>query len=262
MTITKRTITRIRNVSEDLFFNYFSYTIRRQVASEELRIYINDRFAKNWYSYQSNWTELRLIKENLLTPHAIVADCGANIGFTSVFFSKQAKNGKVYAFEALPKNAQAIHKNIALNKCDNVEVVNKGVGSHSGVLHFSTFGNGAVASGSKKNTVAVDVVTLDSFFAEKKKPDFLKIDVEGFEYEVLTGAAGILALHPKIALEMHVFTYADKRRQSQALLSLLESNGYGKGMVQYGYEGSVERLENGFDLDRIVQSQLVHFYLY
>jgi hypothetical protein len=91
-----------------------------------------------------------------------------------------------------------------------VEIVGKLLGESAGELMFRENPNdpsvGAVlpvSSAADKHSYAVPVTTLDAFVAENElaRVDFLKVDVEGYELEVLRGGAGMIKKHrPKIAI--------------------------------------------------------------
>jgi len=72
------------------------------------------------------------------------------------------------------------------------------VGAVSGTITFDESSSAVTSSG---NGVDVKVSRLDEY--EHLKPTFLKIDVEGFEMQVLEGAKNILRKRPKLALELH-----------------------------------------------------------
>lgn len=141
-------------------------------------------------------------------------DVGANIGrYSEALLSKT--NAHVIAFEPLPGAFQSLSR-LKSAYPDRLEVINKGLGSKDGVLElFYGSDDSELASFCTEvqqinyvginnvNSIMVPVITLDNYFRESfvdkfEQIDLLKIDAEGYEYEVLAGAQQtILALRPK-----------------------------------------------------------------
>ncbi|SFG93198.1 methyltransferase, FkbM family [Pedobacter insulae] len=122
-------------------------------------------------------------------------DVGANVGSYTLLASSVCK-AKSISFEPIPQTYDILKQNIELNKIVHlVQAENKGVGKEVGNLKFTTNGDTTnhVLIGDDGNTAAVNVpvVTLDGYYPSSK-PALLKIDVEGFETEVLNGASSIL----------------------------------------------------------------------
>jgi FkbM family methyltransferase len=125
-------------------------------------------------------------------------DIGANMGFFSLIAAKLVgPTGFVNAFEPVAENAASIRENVQLNGFTNINTCEVAVGSTSGqaeLLLTDWDGGSTLASSSVKPSEPVSrrnvrVVTLDDFIAEKnlRPPNFVKIDVEGLELEVLQG---------------------------------------------------------------------------
>ncbi|MEA5626099.1 FkbM family methyltransferase [Nostoc sp. UHCC 0251] len=205
------------------------YQIEKNVAGERISLYISDLFAKNWYDrpeYLDHWTELVWLKENALRKGDIVVDCGANIGFTGIFFAKCiGKESKVIGFEALSSNVNMAQINIDINQVNNFEIRNQAVGSHNGIVEFTDYPNGSVGKTEGLQFINVPVITLDEVFSITK-PTFLKIDVEGYEVEVLKGATEILKTKPKLDIEIHCSSFSDRLSSLKELLGLLPLSEY------------------------------------
>jgi len=128
----------------------------------------------------------------LVCKHDVVADIGANIGLTALLFSSLAS--KVFAFEPSPSTYKILSTNLARAGVTNVEAVNIGLGDNTGTKTITFSKNnrsGAYVSDKicpKRGHVTeeIKIDTLDNYFsAQKFRPTFLKIDVEGFEQNVI-----------------------------------------------------------------------------
>lgn len=123
----------------------------------------------------------------------LFVDIGANIGSYTMLASAEI-GAETIAIEPVPETFKNLTRNISLNNISaRVRALNIGLGSSKGTLKFSKSfdtGNHVVADESA-DFVSVDVDSLDSVLAGKC-PALLKIDVEGFETEVLKGAGQVL----------------------------------------------------------------------
>ena len=131
-------------------------------------------------------------------PGATAVDVGANIGFYTLLLSQLvADEGRVLAFEPMPVGLERLRTNLRLNAVRNVEVHEQAVSA--------TSGSGRLFLGPRHHTSisslhpidgadAIDVVctSLDTALAGCPSVDFLKMDVEGAEAEVLRGATETL----------------------------------------------------------------------
>ena len=137
-------------------------------------------------------------------------DAGAFVGDTSLLFSKKIK-GTVYALEALKENCEKLKKTIQLNQIDNIQIVNKAVGSKSGISYISQNQNTnwttmvPIDCREYKNELAVEVTTIDDFVKENGlKISLIKAHVEGMESELVRGAVETLkSQKPTLLIHMH-----------------------------------------------------------
>lgn len=117
----------------------------------------------------------------------VFLDCGAFAGDSAIIFEKEYHPSRVYAFEPNPDNYRYLLETIKLNNLDRVIPVQKGVGKKSGIINYTPFGIASSASeeGSKK----MDIVSIDDFVNEHDLSiGLIKMDVEGYELEALSGA--------------------------------------------------------------------------
>jgi FkbM family methyltransferase len=153
-------------------------------------------------------------------------DVGANCGFYAISRCLNHPHLRAVCFEPQPQTFARIGKNAAANGlAGRVRAVHAAVGARSSEceLHVSAASSmGIVATSATQfldnpATVRVRMLALDDFAAtEGLRPDVLKIDVEGFEVEVIKGAAACLAHAQAVALEFHT---PDLQRQCRELLA-------------------------------------------
>jgi FkbM family methyltransferase len=130
-----------------------------------------------------------------LTPSETFVDVGANIGAYTILASKVI-GSKSISFEPLAKTAERLKDQIQINRIESlVTIKNMGVSSSEGELAF-TKNNDTINKVSliteEEDTELVAVTTLDDAL-DINTQYFLKIDVEGFEYQVIQGAMELLS---------------------------------------------------------------------
>lgn len=146
-----------------------------------------------------------------LKPGDIFLDIGANGGLYSVIASKiVSPTGAVYAFEPGKYELNLLSRNISLNLCKNITVIDKAVGNTSGFVKFAVSHDGAMSSlqetnhpnQSIKEWQLVNMISLDEFIQQSQieKVDFIKIDVEGAEYLVFQGAERVLKSNERLTI--------------------------------------------------------------
>lgn len=146
----------------------------------------------------------------LLRSGDVFYDIGANAGFYTLLAGRLVgPQGRVYAFEPLPVNVESLREQIELNEMFTVEIVTTPVSFEEGRMEFS--------HSERDNSTAhlgpprapdermewIDVTTLDRFAAAHRMPTLVKIDVEGFEGQVLDGATWLLQHGTRFAIELH-----------------------------------------------------------
>src|SRR5215211_7369391 len=172
----------------------------------------------------------------------IVVDVGAHIGKYTIIASKMVgSQGKVTAIEAHPVNYDILKKNIVLNKLDNVIALNYAVhsketkvklyepGQEKGFTIYNTIMTDRTLESKNQKYIEVKANTLDSLLVENgiNQANWIKIDVEGAEYEVLRGAINILSSSKDISLLIEIHNLGVKNKNFyEAIIQLLGSKNY------------------------------------
>ena len=210
-------------VSKNLFDNV-TYTVRNGVNKGLVR-----RGGLGWLPFESTETPEALFWKTLDLRGKVVYDIGAFHGLLTMLFARQAK--AVVAFEPNSRNRQRLLENIRLNSFSNVTVRPYGLSSEAMQAEMSFDSlvpgtaslDGALAQGAEHETIELRVLDEEQGLPG---PDFIKVDVEGFELQVLKGAGRTLERHPDLFLEMHGADPADKRRRVEAIVHHLWERGY------------------------------------
>ena len=160
--------------------------------------------------------ELQAALRVLIPPGAIIYDVGANIGYVSLLLSKAAgETGHVYAFEALPDNAERWRKNVELNGMSArmslfAGAVTQAPGPVRFLVHASSGMGKAAGSAGRDDTyrseISVPGISLDEFVYGQGNPlpQVVKMDIEGGEVLALPGMRRVLAeARPLMLMELH-----------------------------------------------------------
>lgn len=189
--------------------DYSSGTLRK-VTRSNIKYVLDISNIVDWFIY-FNFKELsqqRLI--DLVSPTDIVFDVGGNIGSVALPMALKANEGKVYSFEPFPTTFDRLREHVQLNNLPNLSIFNIGLGNQNGELLFqSNFqGNPGMNRVTDDKSLADSTILttkIDEFCAQHHidKIDLIKIDVEGYEFEVLKGAENVLnQCKPKLFIEL------------------------------------------------------------
>ena len=144
----------------------------------------------------------------------VCMDVGANIGLTTLLMDQSFNGGRILSFEPHPRTFGQMDRNIELNKtgANQIEAFNFALGKAEGDLMFRDVdqyntGNSFLLEGSlaavAQNAIEVPVKTLDQMAGLPDHIDLMKIDVEGFELDVLAGAATTLRTVDVVLIEFN-----------------------------------------------------------
>jgi FkbM family methyltransferase len=174
------------------------------------RYVVNER--SGWAPIYGGWEPAaQEAYRRLVGPGQVAYDLGANTGIHALLLSRLVgPRGAVFAFEPLPENVREIESLRALNAAGNLRVLARAVGAAPGTAAFQAGGHPKqghlVDAGADAGRVLrVAVTTLDAEIAAGlPPPDFVKVDVEGAEADVLDGyAATIARSYPTLAIDLH-----------------------------------------------------------
>lgn len=164
-----------------------------------------------------------------LYPRDVVVDIGANVGAFTIYAAKECCEGKIVAVEPIAENFEVLCENIQLNNLRNVTVKQAALDSTSGTRKF--FVNKSTTSsffwGTPNGTSrSVLTVTLRQLLDEAgiEKVDFLKMDCEGAEFDILMNLdEEMLSKIKRVALEFHDLS---REKSGKELKPYLEKKGF------------------------------------
>lgn len=185
---------------------------------------------------EGNWKFV----SRLLKPGMTFFDVGANQGFYTILASKRVgPQGRVFAFEPATTELRKLRTNLLLNRCHNVVVEPQAVANHQGVTDFylcvdyqssfSSLRQPAEDVTSRTRLMRVPITTLDLYVESNNisSLDFIKIDVEGAELDVLKGAVTVVKeFRPVIMCEIEDRRTRQYGYQAQEILEFLHDCGY------------------------------------
>jgi FkbM family methyltransferase len=169
-----------------------------------------------------------------------VFDVGGYEGIFTLFFARRVgARGQVVTFEPNPRNFKKIAENVRLNGFSHVQLRQVALGSQPGRASLETSIADQIRTEKDVHTVDVEVDTLDRQIASGlPSPDFVKLDVEGLERDVLEGMTTLLNhTRPRLYIEIHG---ADIQRKLENVTSVVEF------LWKAGY--SVQHVESGTHL--------------
>jgi FkbM family methyltransferase len=203
---------------------------------------------------------------------AVVLDIGANMGAFTIPCAKflSGKSGQLIAFEPQRTIYHQLCGNIFLNRLDNVIAHNKAVGSSAGEIsipipnytNFVNVGgfsleekfrilNGTQGSMSHDNEM-INIIILDDF-KTSKPVSLIKLDVEGFELEVIKGGVNFLRENNYPPIVFEVWNEDWFKNERNELLTLIESLGY--EVIKFGnYDHLAQHKLNSLNVNLSIDS--------
>lgn len=238
----KFSIKRIVNYSKRIFGNSEIYNDLYKVSNIDLvRLKSMPRYQATEFiffgnsfnivdadSFLSSYNEIfiqEIYKFKTATVKPIIIDCGANIGLATIYLKMKYPNARLLSFEPDPHIFRALENNINSFKLDDVELYNEAIGAKRESLFFNMEGghSGMLVAKPSKETITLPVTPLKEILEKFSVIDFLKIDIEGHEINVLPSIAEELKKVNVMFLEYH--TFLDQPQQLSVITKIIEDAG-------------------------------------
>lgn len=143
------------------------------------------------------------VMSQCLGPGDVFIDVGSNIGLMTLFAAHAVKStGQVYAFEPDPDTFAMLQQNIQANQCGNVHAFNLGLGTADAIqtlYRLEEYNRGATSflkeNQRPQSSISATITQLDQIVARCQVPPvrMVKIDVEGWELDVLEGGTNLIS---------------------------------------------------------------------
>ena len=210
-----------------------------------------------------------------LPPSPTILDIGANVGLFSLSYAKMFKKAKIHAFEPVPFIYDYLKKNLEINpklgsdidahlfgmsnciECKQLSIPaaqqHERYNDQSDIRLFSVLGQGTEKFDARFTTIDqwVDDFQISSV-------DFIKIDVEGYEYSVLEGAINtLLSFQPIVMFELNQLTLTLSNRTTTEYLRFAEDLNYNVFGLEYGFKAKLLKIDSVEQLDLV--SDLIIF---
>jgi FkbM family methyltransferase len=184
---------------------------RVRVNSSWLYVDLRDNVGVGWPLYINRSYELAetAFFHRILKPGMVFVDIGANVGYFTVLASRLVGDaGTVIAVEPEPKNFELLKRNVNENKLRNVILLNTALGATTGqaelFLSASNYGDHQLyrREDESRQPVSVPLDTLDNALARCNisRVDVIKMDVQGYEYQILAGMRRTLAYNAHLVV--------------------------------------------------------------
>ncbi len=219
--------------------NHYQYTKNsiRKATRHGIKYKLDLSDIVDWFIYFGFQELSRQKLYDLMKADQTIIDIGANIGDVSLHAAQfVGQTGNVHSFEPDPTNYKRFETNLDLNLFSNIHKNKVGLGDKAGTYNIANIDSGNQGmnrivheESSNSKTQQIQVSTLDSYVLEKKldKVDLIKIDVEGFEYNVLKGSKTVIdTFHPTFFIELDDDNLIEQGSSANKLVKLLEDGGY------------------------------------
>ncbi len=170
-----------------------------EIKYEGGTLYIGEKDTAGYSFIPYEVFEREVMRKNIKEGDIII-DIGANVGFYTLLFSKWVgEKGMVYAFEPEKTNFKILKHNVETNRCSNVVCFNlatSDIKEYKELFISDKLGEHSFAS--KTRTIQIcKTDTIDNLF-RNKRIDFIKMDIEGWEYFALKGMKKTIKFNPQV----------------------------------------------------------------
>ncbi len=158
------------------------------------------------------------------TKEPLIIDCGSNIGLSIIYFKRLYPEAKVIGFEPDKDIYKKLQHNVGQFNLSKLELHQKAIWVNNEPLLFQQNGSlgGHITSSESSNTIKIETIRLKDLLHQKV--DFLKIDIEGPEYDIIKDCEELLGNVENIFIEYHSFH--ENEQMVGELIIMLKKSGF------------------------------------
>ncbi len=163
--------------------------------------------SKQLYLHKTREPKTTEVMKEIVEPYMTILEVGANIGYYALMEAHLMDDtGIIYALEPFKTSFDLLNKNIELNNYKSIKTYQLACSNKSGKdklflsPHFNTCN---MANDKDLGYDEVDVISVDEFLKDKKQPDIVRMDIEGYEYYVIPGMKETLKHIKYLVIEWH-----------------------------------------------------------
>ncbi|MCK4575172.1 FkbM family methyltransferase [candidate division WOR-3 bacterium] len=216
-------------------FNRNSRYCKIKVNDSMMYIDFNDGgISRQLYFHKKRERHSTDYMKEIVREQDIIIDIGANSGYYALLESRLAHKGKVYAIEPVPKNAWLLNQNIDLNNYKNISWFPLAIGGGNDEGEMYVYEKGNLCSFTKNiqneyiEKITVPIMTLDSFIEKyvSGDPALIRMDVEGYEYQIIKGMLDILSSGKPLILFIELHPFMMSEYEMHNLIKTLKQNNF------------------------------------
>lgn len=191
----------------------------------ELLIFHNE--SKSWFDNTNvDYIATSMVKKKMIAEGDVVFDLGSNVGAITIVMARLAgETGHVHAFDPYPWNSAATQCNAELNYFRNVTAHTVGVSNKNCKIMVRPNDSRIYEESKAEGAQELTIHSIDQYM--HLKPKFLKIDIEGAEYDVFEGQdPSVFSSVRQFALEFHPFWIRPRGLDPKDALRNMEKAGF------------------------------------
>jgi FkbM family methyltransferase len=207
----------------------FRYGDKKRHQSFQTRLYGHNWQLADAMSFIWQFKEIfadQSYRFNTSNPHPVIYDCGSNIGLSCLYYHLHYPNARIEAFEPDPVIGALAAQNLAQLQHPGLTLHRQAVWTAHGQLDFyqHDVDGGSLKSGAQATKVTVEAIDLLERLQAEASIDFLKMDIEGAEAQLIPHIEPVMAKIQNLFIEYH--SYPNEPQQMANILEILEKHGF------------------------------------
>jgi FkbM family methyltransferase len=230
-----------RNIVSLLIYKIYCLFVKSvtiYIKKYKIRVNLNNKFRfsnlkaiKKFPNHEPEVIDSLLTLKNI----NLIVNIGSNIGLYCILFEKLFPHSKIIGFEPNFLFYKESLKNLKINGCKNINIINKAVGKINSSIFIDNNLIGSsyiIEKKTNNNKPNTKLITLDDYLIDTK-PDLIFMDVDGFELDVLKGSKNILRYKPILIIEIHPLLLKKNKYDMADIFSFLKKYHYSAKLLRY-----------------------------